>query len=93
MGQAVTWQEVLRQSVSGDVIHPTDPGYDEARTVWNSQIDRRPAVVVMCETTHDVQTALGFAREQSLEVSVRGGGHNTSGSAVTVSNLVEELAP
>ncbi len=82
----------LRSAVEGEVHGPGDTGYDEARTIWNAQIDRRPAVVVMATSTDDVATALAFAREHGLEVSVRGGGHNTGGYAVGDDGLMINLA-
>lgn len=72
----------LTARLSGSVIGPTDVGYDEARTVWNAMVDRRPALVVRPANTGDVVTAVGFAREHDLPVAVRGGGHNVAGNAV-----------
>ena len=65
--------ENLRTTVTGEVIAPHDPGYDEARTVWNGEIDRHPVVIVRCASAADVSTAIGFARRRNLEISVRGG--------------------
>lgn len=84
--------EALRASVTGDVFCPGDPGYDEARRVWNAQIDRHPAVVVMCADAADVAAAVVFARCAGLEISVRGGGHNTSGAAVNDGGLMINLS-
>ena len=61
----------LRSAVSGDVLVQGDPGYDEARRIWNAQIDRRPAVVVMPSETKDVVAAIAYARNAGLEVTVR----------------------
>src|ERR671930_250714 len=73
----------LAGQVSGLVVSPHDAGYDEARAVHNGLVDRRPALIVRCRTTADVVAALEFARSAGLEVSVRGGGHNVAGRAVT----------
>src|SRR5262245_36198727 len=73
----------LAEHVSGAVLTPGAAGYDEARAVHNGLIDRKPALIVRCRTTADVVAALAYARDTGLEVSVRGGGHNVAGRAVT----------
>jgi FAD/FMN-containing dehydrogenase len=78
--------------VSGPVLVPHHAGYDEARAVHNSLIDRRPALIVRCRTTADVVAALALARRAGLEVSVRGGGHNVAGRAVTEGGVMVDLA-
>jgi len=70
----------LRQSMSGPVLGPDDSGYDDARRLWNAAIDRRPAVIARCQSAADVSRAVRFARDHGLEIAVRGGAHNPSGS-------------
>ena len=82
----------LGPGISGRVVSPQDPGYDEARAVHNGLVDRRPAVIVRCRTAADVVAAIAFARRAGLEVSVRGGGHNVAGRAVTDGGLMISLA-
>jgi len=82
----------LAGQVTGAVLAPQDEGYDAARAVHNGLIDRRPALIVRCRTTNDVVAALAFARRTGLEVSVRGGGHNVAGRAVTDGGLMIDLA-
>lgn len=84
--------ESLRTSLQGDLVRPIDPGYDAARLIWNGMIDRRPAAIVRCLGTADVRTALAFARENGLPVSVRGGGHNIAGLAVNDGSLLIDLS-
>jgi FAD/FMN-containing dehydrogenase len=74
--------ELLRDQLSGALLGPNDEGYDEARTIWNATIDRRPALIARCTSTADVQLAVGFARRHQLLLAVRGGGHNIAGNAV-----------
>ena len=57
---------------SGDFLRDGDQGYDDARTVFNAAIDRRPALIARCSGVADVMDALAFAREQGLDVSVQG---------------------
>jgi len=82
----------LADRISGSVIDPQDAAYDSARAVHNGLIDRRPAVIVRARTTNDVVEALAFARRNGLEVSVRGGGHNAAGRAVTDGGVMIDLA-
>jgi len=84
--------DTLRAAVAGQVLAPDDPGYDEARTIWNADIDRHPALVVRCAGAADVSAAIGFARSRNLEISVRGGAHNTAGSSVTDGGLEIDLS-
>jgi FAD/FMN-containing dehydrogenase len=72
----------LSATIKGRVLGPDDSDYNEARQVWNAMIDRRPAVVVQPANGEDVVPAINFARENSLEISVRGAGHNIAGHAV-----------
>src|SRR5215210_5004970 len=81
----------LAGQLSGLVVSPRDAGYDEARAIHNGLVDRRPALIVRCRTTADVVAALEFARGAGLEVSVRGGGHNVAGRAVTDSGVMISL--
>jgi FAD/FMN-containing dehydrogenase len=78
--------------VTGSVLAPNHAGYDAARAVHNGLIDRKPAVIVRARTSQDVVAALAFARSGGFEVSVRGGGHNVAGRAVTDGGVMIDLA-
>ena len=82
----------LQERLSGSVLTPQHAGYDEARAVHNGLVDRRPALIVRARTTDDVVGALALARDAGLEVSVRGGGHNVAGRAVTDGGVMIDLA-
>jgi len=82
----------LAGQVSGSVLDARDAGYDTARAVHNGLIDREPALIVRCRTTCDVVAALDFAHREGLEVSIRGGGHNVAGRAVTDGGVMVDLA-
>jgi FAD/FMN-containing dehydrogenase len=75
------------------MLTPGDAGYEEARRIWNGAIDRRPALIAQCGSAADVVDALQVARERSLEVAVRGGGHGVAGWAVCDDGLVIDLSP
>ncbi|RCW80095.1 FAD-binding oxidoreductase [Phyllobacterium bourgognense] len=84
---------VLRTELRGSLCLPDEAGYDDARTIWNAMIDRRPAAVVRCHGASDVMRAVNLARNNGLLVSVRGGGHNISGNAVCEGGLLIDLSP
>ena len=80
------------EGVRGAVLRAGDPGYDEARAIWNGLIDRRPALIVQCTGAADVVDAVNFAREQDLPLSIKAGGHNVAGNAVNDGGLVIDLS-
>jgi FAD/FMN-containing dehydrogenase len=83
--------DALREDLSGDVFAPGDLGYDDARTVFNTMIDRRPAVIAQCVDEADVVRAVRFGRELDLNIAVRGGGHSVAGMALNDNGLVVDL--
>ena len=84
--------EELAAAVRGDLITPADPGYDEARAVYNAMIDKHPAAIARCRDTADVIACVRFAREHGVEIAVRGGGHNAGGLGVADDALVIDLS-
>lgn len=76
----------------GRLITADQADYDTARAVWNGAIDRRPRLIARCSGTADVAAAVRFAREQDLEIAVRGGGHNVAGTAVCDDGIVIDLS-
>ena len=81
----------LEEQLRGALLRPGEEGYDDARSVWNARVDREPAAVARCAGTADVIAAVDVAREHDLRVSVKGGGHHVSGSAVRDDGLVLDL--
>src|SRR3954447_10385079 len=75
------------------ILRPGEPGYDEARRVWNAMIDRRPALIARCSETADVVAAVTLARREGLEIGVRCGGHSVAGHAVPEGGLMIDLTP
>jgi FAD/FMN-containing dehydrogenase len=82
----------LRRTMGGSVTMPDDPDFDDRRRVWNADIDRRPAVIARCASAADVASAIGFARECGLEIAVRGGAHNTAGTASCDDGMMIDLS-
>lgn len=83
----------LQASLRGELIHPGNANYHEARTIYNGMIDKKPALIARCENVADVIQAVSFAREQRLSVAVRSGGHNGPGLALVDDGLVIDLSP
>jgi FAD/FMN-containing dehydrogenase len=83
----------FKTSVRGLLLRPGDAGYDEARTIWNGMIDRRPALIARCAGGTDVITAANFTRTHNLLLSVRSGGHNVAGNAVCDGGIMIDLSP
>jgi FAD/FMN-containing dehydrogenase len=84
--------EAFRSGLRGDLVTASDPGYDEARALWNAMIDRRPALIARCAGAADVVLSLKLAREKDLLVSVRGAGHNIAGKASCDGGLMIDLS-
>jgi FAD/FMN-containing dehydrogenase len=88
--QGIPYQR-LKKSLKGQSLEPGDVGYEKARKVWNGMIDKRPAFIARVANTDDIITVINFAREFSVIVSVRGGGHNVSGNAVNDGGIVIDM--
>ena len=82
----------LREIFAGDVIAPNDDAYDDARRVWNTAFDRRPAALVRPASVQDVATAIRFGRDRDLEIAIRSGAHSASGHSTTDGGLVIDLS-
>jgi len=79
--------------LGGALLRPGDEAYDEARTLFNSMIDKRPALIAQCAGPRDVIAALRFGREQGLEIAVRAGGHSVAGASLCDGGLVIDMRP
>lgn len=82
----------LRARLRGELVLPGGAGYDDGRSIWNAMIDRRPAAIVRTRGVADVVTGLRFARERGLPLSIKGGGHNIAGLAVTDGGLMLDMS-
>ena len=84
--------DALRGGLRGGLSLPGEAGYDEARTIWNAMIDKRPAAVVRAVGASDVIQTVRLAAQHGLLLSVRGGGHNIAGNAVCDGGLMLDLS-
>jgi hypothetical protein len=84
--------ESLGKRLLGPLVTPGGRGYDEVRTVWNSMIDRKPALMVRCLGGADVIACVQFAREHRLLMCIKGGGHNIAGLAVADGALMLDMS-
>jgi hypothetical protein len=82
----------LGAAMTGALLLPGDDGYDQARSVWNGMIDKRPALIARCADADDVTLAVRFAAASGLPLAVRGGGHNVAGTAVVDDGIVIDLS-
>lgn len=83
----------IEDQVGGQLLFPADQAYRPARTVWNDRIDDEPAAILKCRRPADIATAIRIAGNSHLRLSVKGGGHHVSGSAVADGGLMLDLSP
>jgi FAD/FMN-containing dehydrogenase len=84
---------MMRATAEGRLLEPGAPGYDDARTVWNAMVDRRPRAIVRCTNADEVADAIRYGRERDLELGVRCGGHSVLGLCVPDDGLMIDLTP
>jgi FAD/FMN-containing dehydrogenase len=82
----------MKRRLNGRLITANDASYDSARRVWNGLIDKRPGIIIRCRETADAISAVKFARDHGLRISVRGGGHNVAGSCLEDNGFVIDLS-
>jgi FAD/FMN-containing dehydrogenase len=82
----------FKKSLRGDLIIPGGGNYDEVRKIWNANIDKRPALIARCVGVADVINCVNFARDNSLLVSMRGGGHSFPGTCIAEGGMVIDLS-
>jgi FAD/FMN-containing dehydrogenase len=84
--------DALKRNFGGYVLGPDSEQYEAARAIWNAMIDKHPAAIARCTSQADVVAAVRFGREQGVDLSIRGGGHNIAGSALADDGLVIDLS-
>jgi FAD/FMN-containing dehydrogenase len=85
--------EQVRVEFSGQILGSGDLGYEEARQVHNGLVDKQPQLIARCQSSADIVDAVNLGRDAGLEISVRGGGHNVAGRAVSDGGLMIDLQP
>jgi FAD/FMN-containing dehydrogenase len=83
--------KVPPSSFTGQVLGPDDPGYNDARAVFNGIIDKFPRLITQCTTVDDVVAAVRHGVDCGLEIAVRGGGQSIRGSGTTEGGMVIDL--
>ena len=84
--------EEFESRLRGALLRESDYGYEQARMVWNGNIDRRPALIARCAGVADVIDAVNFARANSLLVAIRGGAHSAAGHGTCDGGIVIDLS-
>ena len=84
--------DTLRTQMRGELLEPSDAAYDATRIVWNGMIDKRPALIARCRNAADVVAAVNHAKDQNLAITVRSGGHNVAGYAVSDGGLMIDMS-
>ncbi len=92
MGQATSPAEILAGALGGELVDREHGSFDELRTVFNSMIDRRPAVIVRPTGAADVIAAVDYARAEGLKVAVRSGGHSVAGMGTCDDGVLLDLS-
>jgi len=83
----------LAAGLRGDLVTPGSDDYHDFRSVYNGMIDKKPAAIARCVDAADVQTCVNYARDNSIPLSIRGGGHNAGGLGLVDDGLVIDLSP
>ena len=89
---AVEARDADFEGFSGELLRPGDQGYDEARRVHNGLIDKHPGLIARCRGVADIVAAVNHARDRGAEISIRGGGHDVAGRAVTEGGVMIDLS-
>lgn len=84
--------EILRNQLRGELLEPGHASYDATRVIWNGMIDRRPALIARCRNAADVVACVNYARSNDIIITVRSGGHNVAGYAVSDDGLMIDLS-
>ncbi len=82
----------LQPEFNGKIILQNEAGYDDARAIWNGIFDKKPAIIFQCKDTGDVVRAVKFGRDENMLVAIKGGGHNSAGTATCDDGIMIDLS-
>ncbi len=82
----------LAAGLRGELVTRDASNYDEVRAIFNAMIDKKPAALARCVDAADVQTCVNYARENSVPLAIRGGGHSAGGLGLVDDGLVIDLS-
>lgn len=82
----------LKSDIEGNLILPGDDSYDEVRKIWNGMFDKKPGIIVQCKNSGDVSKSVNYARENDLLLAIKGGGHNSAGTASCDNGMMIDLS-
>ena len=83
--------DALREGFNGTVLGEGEDGYEDARSIFNSMVERRPSVIAQCASVADVKAAIAHAQANELEIAIRSGGHSVAGASLTDGGLVVDM--
>lgn len=81
--------------VKGKIVHRLDKNYELWRQamVWHhSKPKRFPDLIVQAQSVEDVINAVKYANQKKLKISVRAGGHNSTGTSVRDGGMVLDVS-
>ncbi|MDO1449942.1 FAD-binding protein [Rhodocytophaga aerolata] len=81
----------LKADLTGEVLTVEDTHFEGARAVWNAAVTEQPLLIVLPKNTRDVVKTVQFAQQHTLPLSVRGGGHDWAGRAITANGILINL--
>ncbi|MDQ3938416.1 MAG: FAD-binding oxidoreductase [Chloroflexota bacterium] len=84
--------DTLAAGIDGSLIYPGDRGFADAVLIWNGMIKKQPAVVVRPLSARDVVETVNFVRDNELELSIKGGGHNIAGLALSDGGITLDMS-
>jgi FAD/FMN-containing dehydrogenase len=70
--------EALQATITGEVFVPGDDGYDNARRAFFLNLDQRPSLIVLAESSADVVRAVQFARAHGRRIAPQSTGHGAA---------------
>jgi len=83
----------FKKGFNGNLLFENDSEYNESRNLWNEMIDKKPAIIIKCNNTSDIQKSVQFANDNDILLSIKGGGHNVAGNAVNDGGMMIDLSP